>query len=256
MSTLPLPSSDSIRVETVEEIGVITLVRPEKRNAINAEMITVIGQVFAGLPKSWKAVVIAADGDHFSAGLDLSEHKQRTPEEVLDISAHWHRATQAVLESQIPVICALKGHVIGAGLELAAAAHVRIADPDARFSLPEGRRGIFVGGGASVRVGRLIGTSRLTELMLSGRQIDVTEAMTIGLCQRVSNRGRPTEDAIAFAQEVSANAPLSNRMILIALAQIAEMPPSGGLFTESLAAALTQTSPEAVERMNRFFQEK
>lgn len=247
------PNSSLIGLETRGEVGVITLCRPEKRNAMNEEMITVLGEIFASPPPAWKAAVIEAEGDHFSAGLDLSEHKDRSPEEVMDLSSHWHRATQAIVDSRFPVVCALKGHVIGAGLELATSAHVRFADPEARFSLPEGRRGIFVGGGASVRVGRLIGTSRLTEMMLSGRQVACSEAVMMGLCQRLSAPGRSSEEAFAFAQEVATNAPLSNRMILLALAQIAEMPPAAGLFTESLAAALTQTSPEALERMNAFF---
>jgi enoyl-CoA hydratase/carnithine racemase len=250
---LNVPQSALIGIETKGEVGVITLTRPEKRNAMNEEMIAIIGQVFASPPPGWKAVLIEAQGDHFSAGLDLSEHRNRTPEQVMDISSHWHKATQAIADSRIPVVCALKGYVIGAGLELASSAHVRFADPEARFCLPEGRRGIFVGGGASVRVGRLIGTSRLTELMLSGREVECGEAVSMGLCQRVSAPGRSSEDAFDFAKEVATNAPLSNRMILLALAQIAEMPPTGGLFTESLAAALTQTSPEALERMNAFF---
>ncbi|AKI00731.1 enoyl-CoA hydratase/carnithine racemase [Hoeflea sp. IMCC20628] len=253
MNHSSFPHSSLIGIETKGEVGVITLSRPEKRNAMNEEMITVIGKVFASPPPAWKAVLIEAEGDHFSAGLDLSEHKSRSPEQVMDISSHWHRATQAIIDSRIPVVCALKGYVIGAGLELATAAHVRFADPEAVFCLPEGRRGIFVGGGASVRVGRLIGTSRLIELMLSGREVDCREANAIGLCQRVSAPGRSSEDAFEFAREVATNAPLSNRMILLALTQIAEMPPAGGLFTESLAAALTQTSPEALERINAFF---
>lgn len=248
-----LATSSFVRVETYGNIGVITLNRPDKRNAINEEMIAVVGEVFASMPTEWKSVLIEAEGEHFSAGLDLSEHRMRSPEEVMEISSRWHRATQAVMESRVPVVCALKGYVIGAGLELAAAAHVRFADPASRFCLPEGRRGIFVGGGASVRVSRLIGVSRLTEMMLSGREVDCVEATAIGLCQRVSRSGCVHEEAMEFAREVATNAPLSNRMILLALAQIAEMPPAAGLFTESLAAALTQTSPEAVERINAFF---
>lgn len=248
-----LSNSSFVRVETSGDIGLVTLSRPDKRNAMNEEMISAIGDIFAAPPKQWKAILIKADGDHFSAGLDLSEHRSRSPEEVMEISAHWHRATQFVADSRVPVICALKGFVIGAGLELASAAHVRFADPAARFCLPEGRRGIFVGGGASVRVSRLIGVSRLMEMMLSGREVECREAISIGLCQRISSAGNTDEDAMAYAREVAGNAPLSNRMILLGLAQIGEMPPAPGLFTESLAAALTQTSPEAVDRINAFF---
>lgn len=247
-------SASTVRVETEGALGIVTLNRPDKRNAISAEMIVAVGAAFADIPPEWKAVVIRADGDNFSAGLDLSEHKERTPEAVLDISALWHRVTQSIADSTIPVVCALKGYVVGAGLELASAAHVRVADPNCRFCLPEGRRGIFVGGGASVRVGRLIGTSRLMELMLSGREIDAQEGLAAGLFQRLAEPGGACEQAMEYAREVADNAPLSNRMILQALAQIAEMPARAGLFTESLAAALTQTSPEAVQRINAFFE--
>ncbi|MDQ0314490.1 crotonase/enoyl-CoA hydratase family protein [Amorphus orientalis] len=243
----------TIRIETNGSLGLVILDRPEKRNAISEEMIVAIGEAFVTIPSEWKAVVIRAEGDNFSAGLDLSEHKERSPEAVLDISALWHRVTQSIADCGVPVICALKGYVVGAGLELASAAHVRIADPNSRFSLPEGRRGIFVGGGASVRVGRLIGTSRLMELMLSGREMDAREALAAGLCQRLSAPEGACDEAIELGREIAGNAPLSNRMILQALAHIAEMPPGGGLFTESLAAALTQTSPEAVRRINAFF---
>lgn len=234
-------------------IGELILNRPGKRNAMSGEMIARIEKIFAARDPDMRAYVIRAEGAHFSAGLDLSEHKARSVQEVMDLSALWHRATQLIVDSPVPVICALKGYVIGAGLELAAAAHVRIAEPDAVFSLPEGRRGIFVGGGASVRVGRLIGTSRLIEIMLSGREVAAEEAQRIGLFQLSAKDGEVTKDAHDYAIRVADNAPLSNRMILSGLSQIAEMPPQAGLFTESLAAALTQTSPEAKARMSAFF---
>lgn len=240
-----------LRVSTHDDIGLIVLDRPDKRNAINVAMIEAIGALFAS-PPPWKAVVIAADGPHFSAGLDLAEHRGRTAEEVFVLSRLWHRATGCIVESRVPVVAALHGAVIGAGLELAAAAHVRVAEAGARFSLPEGRRGIFVGGGASVRVGRLIGASRMTEMMLTGREVDAEEALRIGLSHRLVPQGAAREAALAVAGEIAGNAPLSNAMILTALAQIDDMPAQGGLFTESLVAALTQSSPEAVARMDAF----
>ena len=127
-------------VSTQGAVGVVTLARPAKRNAICGAMIREIGALFADPPAAWRAAVLAAEGDHFSAGLDLAEHRERAPEEVMAISRLWHRATQAVRAGRLPVVAALQGSVIGAGLELAAVAHVRVADPDARFSLPEARR--------------------------------------------------------------------------------------------------------------------
>jgi (methylthio)acryloyl-CoA hydratase len=252
-SPLTTDSPVTFAVAVADGIGTVTLNRPQKRNAMNERMISLIANIFIRPNPGLRAYVITAQGDHFSSGLDLTEHVQRSPQEVMDISAFWHRATQLIVDSPVPVICGLKGYVVGAGLELASAAHVRFMEPDCKFSLPEGRRGIFVGGGASVRVGRLIGVSRLTEMMLSGRNVDADEALRIGLCQRLSAPGKAARDAHAYAVEVSGNAPLSNRMILSGLRNIAEMSSSAGLFTESLAAALTQTSPEATERINAFF---
>jgi enoyl-CoA hydratase/carnithine racemase len=160
--------------------------------------------------------------------------------------------TEAILQSPVPVVAALHGAVIGAGLELAASAHIRIAEAGARYSLPEGRRGIFVGGGASVRVGRLIGASRMMEMMLTGRDVEADEGLRIGLSHRLVATGEAREHALTVARQIASNAPLSNQMIMSALAHIDDMPAQAGLFTESLVAALTQTSPDARTRMEDF----
>lgn len=233
-------------------IGRVLLDRADKRNAMSRDMIARIGTLLADPPAGWRVAVIAGQGPHFCAGLDLAEHRGRSPAEAMEVSRLWHRATSAIAMGRVPVITALHGAVIGAGLELASAAHLRIAARSARFSLPEARRGIFVGGGASVRVGRLIGTGRLTELMLTGRVIDAEEAHGIGLVERVVPDETLAEEAAALARDIADNAPLSNRMIINALAQIADMPQEAGLFAEALAVALTQSDTEAQARMSEF----
>jgi hypothetical protein len=111
-------------------------------------------------PRGVKAVVLDADGDHLSAGLDLSELTERDAFEGLEHSMMWHHAFERLERGRLPVVAVLKGAVIGGGLELATAAHIRVAEPSAFYALPEGQRGLFVGGGASVRVPRLIGAHR------------------------------------------------------------------------------------------------
>jgi len=246
----------SVTITTEGVIGHVVLSRPDKRNAINQEMIAAIGAVFADPPPAWRAVVLSAEGPHFSAGLDLSEHRQRTAAEVMSISRLWHRATQSILGGNIPVVAALHGAVIGAGLELAASAHIRIAASDIAISLPEARRGIFVGGGASVRVGRLIGTSRLMEMMLTGRTVNAAESAAIGLVHHVVDPDACFAVGCTTADTIAENAPLSNQMIIGALNEIADMPQGAGLFTESLAVALTQTDGEAERRMSGFLDRK
>ncbi len=233
-------------------VATLTLNRPAKRNAMNDRMVQEIARVFTDRPGGFEAVVLAGAGAAFSAGLDLAEHSQRSPREAMAASAEWHRVTGLIEGGGIPVIAALHGHVIGGGLETAASAHIRIAEEGCQFALPEGRRGIFVGGGASVRVSRLIGASRLMEMMLTGRVVEAAEALRIGLVHHVVPPGEALARAQAIAASVVENAPLSNLMMLNALPRIAAMAPAEGLFTETLAVALAQTSPEAQARMQDF----
>jgi enoyl-CoA hydratase/carnithine racemase len=230
-------------------IAVLTLDRPEKRNAVNDGMMRELEALLGDLPDNVKAVVLAGKGPHFCAGLDLAEHKDRTPFAGLQHSRFWHRVLDRLQFGGRPVIAALSGAVVGGGLEIAAAAHIRVADPTAFYQLPEGKRGIFVGGGASVRVSRLIGAGRVTEMMLTGRSIDADEGQRLGLSHYRVAKGKSLAQA-------SGNAAISNYLILNALPRIEGMAADAGLFTESLAAALSQTSDEARRGIEAFLAKK
>jgi enoyl-CoA hydratase/carnithine racemase len=156
----------------------------------------------------------------------------------------------------LPVVSAMMGAVIGGGLELASATHVRIAEPSTIFQLPEGRRGIFVGGGASVRVGRILGADRMIEMMLTGRKYDSDEGLRLGLTHYAVDGGKALPLAKKLASQIAANAPLSNYIMIQALARIEDMAKADGLFTESLCAALTQTSPDALEGLKAFLEKR
>lgn len=238
-------------------IRIVTLDRPEKRNAISDRVLEEIEAAFDSLPDSCKAVVLTGRGGHFSAGLDLSEHQHRNAEAVMHHSRRWHRIFDKIEGGRVPVVAALSGAVIGGGLELACCAHIRTADETAFFQLPEGRRGIFVGGGATVRVSRLIGPDRMREMMLTGRRIDAADALSLGLVHYLCPSETPAFDhAVDLARQVASNAPLSNYMMLQAIQRISEMSRADGFFTESLAAALTQTSPDAVVGLEAFLQKR
>jgi (methylthio)acryloyl-CoA hydratase len=239
-----------LRVEG--RIAIVTLNRPEKRNAFSDKLFLGLRDAFARIPDTVGAVVIHGAGDHFCAGLDLSEHVQVTPFQSVLNSRSAQRLFADIQDCGRPVITAMHGAVIGGGLELACSTHVRVADPSAFYQLPEGRRGIFVGGGASVRVASVIGVSRLTELMLTGRKVDAEEGRQTGLSHYISEPGKALEQALAIADNVAGNAAISNYMMLQALAHIADMPNSAGLFTESLAQALTLTSGDARRGIEAF----
>jgi enoyl-CoA hydratase/carnithine racemase len=241
----PQPAPLSIRIDG--RIARLTLQRPEKRNALNDRLIEALGDFFASPPPVVRVAVLAGAGGHFSAGLDLSEHVERPAPEVMRHSRAWHGVMDAVQLGGLPVVAVLEGAVIGGGLELAAACHVRVAEPLAIFQLPEGRRGIFVGGGTSVRIGRIIGADRLVEIMLTGRTYTSEEAVRLGLAHYQAPAGEGLAEALRLAQIIAGNARLSNEPIIQALVRIDDMGRADGLFTESLCAALAQSGEGGAE---------
>ena len=154
-----------VETEIDGTIATFTMNRPDKRNAMSDPFIAELEAAFQTLPDAVRVVVLTGAGGHFCAGLYLAEHVERSAEEGIYHSRNWHRILDLIQFGGRPVVSAMMGAVIGGGLEIAAATHVRIAEPSTIFQLPEGRRGIFVGGGATVRVGRLLGPGRMTEVM-------------------------------------------------------------------------------------------
>ena len=209
-----------LRTELKGPVLHIRLDRPAKRNAINDPLVAALHTAFVNLPAEARAVVLSGEGEHFCAGLDLSELQERDIPEAIVHSRSWHAAFDAIQFGRVPVIAVLHGAVVGGGLEIAAAAHIRVAERSAYYGLPEGTRGIFVGGGGSARIPRLIGVARMADMMLTGR--------------------------------VATNAPLSNFAILQALPRIAEMAPGEGLFVESLMSAIASGDPAAKSRIRDF----
>jgi enoyl-CoA hydratase/carnithine racemase len=241
-----------LRIETAGPVLSVGLNRPAKRNALNDGIILAIEDCFSTIPDRIGAVVIHGIGDHFSSGLDLSE----LTEHGLRHSQMWHRVFDRIQYSRVPVIAALRGAVIGGGLELACAAHIRVAEPSAYFALPEGQRGIFVGGGGSVRLPRLIGVARMTDMMLTGRVYSATEGASYGFAQYLVEEGNAYSKAMALAAQVANNAPLTNFAVLQALPMIAEANPQTGLLMESLMATVAQSDKEAKLRIRAFLDRK
>ena len=232
----------------------IQLNRPAKRNALSDPLIQQLHTVFINLPDDIRAAVISGAGTHFCAGLDLSELVARDIHSGVLHSRMWHAAFDAIQFGRVPVVAALHGAVVGGGLELAAACHLRVADSSAYYGLPEGQRGIFVGGGGSARIPRLIGVARMTDLMMTGRVYDAAEGLATGLTQYVVDDGKALDKAIALASRVAENAPMSNFAVMHALPRIADQSQSEGLFTESLMAAVAESTPEAQDRLRAFLE--
>ena len=251
-------TAEHITIETEGAVTIVTLARENVRNAINEAMLAEIENVFRAPPKGTRSFVLAAKGAHFCAGLDLREHyeKDRTPLEFMALSQAWHRTFDVIQFSGIPVIAALQGAVVGGGLELAAATHVRIAEESTFFALPEGQRGIFTGGGATVRVARIVTPARMVDMMLSARTYDAKRGLDLGLCHEVVGAGEALAKAKVLAAQVATHPPTTNFAIVTGIARINDMSTTDGLFTESLLAMAVQANPDIKDRLEAFFSKK
>ena len=249
-------SEPMLKISVAGTIATLTMNRPDKRNAMCEALLGDLDTFFSNPPKEVRVVIITGTGGHYCSGLDLSEHVHRSAEENLYHSRAWHGVMEKIQFGGLAVVSAMFGAVIGGGLEIAAATHVRIAEPSTIFQLPEGRRGIFVGGGATARVGRLIGADRMTEMMLTGRKYNADEGLALGLAHYAVGEGEALEQAQQLAGKISRNAPLSNYMMIQSISRINDMSQSDGLFTESLVAAMSQTTPDAEEGLKAFLEKR
>jgi (methylthio)acryloyl-CoA hydratase len=247
-----LSTLDLLQISQSDAVAHVRLNRPAKRNAISDALISQLHTAFLNLPETVKAVVVSGAGDHFCAGLDLSELVQRDIQGAILHSRMWHAAFDAIQFGRVPVVAVLQGAVVGGGLELAASCQIRVAEDSAYFGLPEGQRGIFVGGGGSVRIPRLMGVARMTDLMLTGRVYDADEGDRYGLVQYRTADGEGLAKGIALARKMAGNAPMSAFAVMHALPRIAEQSPGEGLFTEALMAAAASNTPEAQDRLRAF----
>lgn len=257
MSQIEFQLPPSLDLEMRGEIAIIWLNRAEKRNAIDMSIIHGLRAFFSLMDASKiKGVVISGRGEHFSAGLDLSELQESDAADGMMHSLEHHQTFRAIQYARVPVVSVLKGGVIGAGLELASSTHLRVAEPTAYYALPEGQRGIFLGGGGSVRISRLLGVSRVVDMMMTGRTYNAQEGYQFGFSQYLVEEGEGLERASQIASRAASNSALSNFAMIQALPRIIEMSPEEGLFTEALMTGIVQNAPDAKARLDDFLNKR
>jgi enoyl-CoA hydratase/carnithine racemase len=254
MRTLDTLELTNLQV-TVDDDGIATVMlnRPAKRNALDLATIDELVDTFVALPRSGvRAAILTAAGPHFCAGLDLVEHhrEDRSAAEFMQVCLRWHEAFNKMEYGGVPVIAVLQGAVVGGGLELASAAHIRVAGPDAYFGLPEGQRGLFTGGGATIRVADLIGKARMIDMMLTGRLYRGQEALDVGLCQYLADD--PLAKAQQIARAAASNPPLSNFAICSAISHMGNMSALDAAYAEAAVAGVVNTQQAARARLAAF----
>ncbi|PIE15985.1 MAG: enoyl-CoA hydratase [Rhodobacterales bacterium] len=235
-------------------VWVVTLNRPKQRNALDISTINQLVDFFSTAPGAGvRAVVLAGSGDHFCAGLDLIEHHKadRSPADFMHVCLRWHEAFNKMEYGGVPVIAALQGAVVGGGLELASAAHIRVMDQTTYFALPEGQRGLFTGGGATIRVTDLIGKARMIDMMLTGRVYQGQEAVDLGLAQYIVE-GSSMDKAMQIAKAAVENLPLSNFAICSAVSHMQNMSALDAAYAEAVVAGVVNTQPDARARLAAF----
>ncbi|WP_425098791.1 crotonase/enoyl-CoA hydratase family protein [Tropicibacter sp. S64] len=237
-------------------VALIGLNRPAKRNAISDRFVEAIADAVTRASSEAKAGVIFGHGPHFCAGLDLSEHSEKPLFEAVKGSRRWHAVFDLIERGTIPFVSALTGATVGGGFELAASTQIRVADGTAFFALPEGQRGIFVGGGGSVRIARLIGPARMGDMMLTGRVLNATGMEAWGGVTYVAEDGKALDKAVEIAERMAQNAEFTNYAIINALPRIADMSSEDGLFTESMVASLATMTDDAKARLRDFLEKR
>ncbi len=240
---------------TVDEDGIakVTLNRPEKRNALDAATVEELVDLFSALPRSGvRVVILRAEGPHFCAGLDLVEHfrEDREPADFMHLCLRWHEAFNKMEYGGVPIIAALKGAVVGGGLELASAAHIRVADAGTYFALPEGQRGLFTGGGATIRVADLVGKARMIDMMLTGRIYKAQEAVDVGLAQYLVEDSEAK--ALDLARAAAKHPPLTNFAICSAISHMQNMSALDAAYAEAVVAGVVNTQKAARGRLEAF----
>jgi enoyl-CoA hydratase/carnithine racemase len=250
--TMTLPAS--LTAGRQGNVAIVRLARPHKRNALDDTTVLGLETFFTSLPADIGAVVLHGEGDHFSAGLDLSELQERDITQGIAHSSLWHRVFDKIQFGKVPVVAVLHGAVVGGGLELAAAAHVRVAERSTFYGLPEGSRGIYVGGGGSVRIPRLIGVARMMDMMLTGRTYSAEDGQAMGLTTYLTENGEGFAKGLALAERIAGNTALTNFAITHVLPRIAESDPASGYAVEALMSSIAQADPEAKSRLNAFLQ--
>ncbi|MEV0383170.1 crotonase/enoyl-CoA hydratase family protein [Nonomuraea sp. NPDC050643] len=198
-------------VERRDHIMLITLNRPEARNAVNAALTRAVGQALdeADADASVRAVVLTGAGDKaFCAGADLKE-VARGEFTTEGVEPHWGFAGCVTHPIAKPVIAAVNGFALGGGTEIALWADLVVAAESAAFGLPEVKRGIIAGAGGAFRLAAHLPTKVAMELLLTGEPVSAADALRIGLVNRVVPRAELLTTAFALAEVISANAPLS-----------------------------------------------
>ena len=235
-----MTSTEHLLVEKKGNVLVVTMNRPEAKNALSPAMIVGLADAWVQLNEDddLRCAVLTGSGGSFCTGMDL---KARANDDggpnpyqerwAADPDLHW-KALLRHYRLRKPLVAAVEGYAVAGGTEILQATHIRVAGESATFGVFEARRGLFPVGGSTVRLQKQIGYTNAMEMLLTARGYTAVEAKEIGLIGHVVPNGQALAKAMELAEMVAANGPLAVEAILRSVQETAGMPEDEGLKRE------------------------
>lgn len=248
-----------VTVERREAIAVVRVNRPEKLNALNAETVDELGRSFAALrdDEGVHGVILTGAGEKaFVAGADIQELARMDALSGVAVSRRGQRVLLDIERYPKPVVAAVNGYALGGGCELALACHLRIASEHARFGLPEVSLGIIPGYGGTVRLARIVGLGRATQMILTGEMIDANEALRIGLVNAVAPPAELLERAQELLGKILKNGPVAVRLALESIYRAVESGIEDALAFEAHLFGLLAATEDMREGLHAFLEKR
>jgi enoyl-CoA hydratase len=247
----------SINYERREQLAWLTLNRPSVGNTINLHLANELRDACGEINQddNIRVVIITGAGASFCSGADLNELASLTANELIKANPA-SLASRALASVNCPVIAAINGDAMGAGLELALSCDIRVASANARLGLPETSYGLIPGGGGTQRLPRLVGKGKATEMVLTAEPIDAEEAYHIGLITRVVPGEKLIEEAGEIAKRLISRAPIALRYAKEAVNKGMDMTLEQGLRLEADLSFLLQTTEDRAEGIRAFLEKR
>ncbi len=250
---------ETITVDSAGSSFVITLNRPQRRNAIS---LLCMEEILAACREAEtvgdvRAVIITGGTGYFSAGADLNEARAiNGTQDALAYVSSWHRLNKGLETLGKPVLAAIEGFCMTGGCELALACDMRIAGESSTFAVTSSKIGTIAGAGGTQRLARLVGPARALEIMLSGDPIDAREAYRIGLINRLTPKGGALAEAKALAEIYRDRAPLSLAFIKRAVHRGLQMDLTSAIEFESALFASIYGTEDRLEGIGAFLEKR
>ncbi|MBX6353241.1 MAG: enoyl-CoA hydratase/isomerase family protein [Thermoflavifilum sp.] len=248
---------ETLRVEAQDGVVIVTINRPEVRNALSAEVVRDLRAVLDAYAEddSVHALIFTGAGDKaFAAGADIRQLRDKTFKDGL--AGGMQKLYDEIEDYAKPTIAAVNGYALGGGCELAMACDIRVASQHAKFGLPELNLGIIPGAGGTQRLARLVGPGRALEMILTGRMIDAAEAERIGLVSRVVEPEALLGVAKEVATAIAEKGPVAVRLARLAVKAGIETDLRTGLLLERLAQAVAFETEDKVEGTTAFLEKR